>query len=45
MSNVRLFDKSFKPFLSNERIEAAIDKVASEINRDFDGSADIPVRE
>ena len=43
MSNVRLFDKSFKPFLSNERIEAAIDKVASEINRDFDGSADIPV--
>ncbi len=30
MSNVRLFDKSFKPFLSTSGIEAAIDKVASE---------------
>ena len=43
MSNVRLFDKSFKPFISNERLEKAIDNVAEEINRDFAGCTDTPV--
>ena len=43
MSNVRLFDKSFKPFIPNEQIEKAIDKVAGKINRDFEGSTDCPV--
>jgi adenylate kinase len=43
MNNVRLFDKSFKPFISNERIEKAIDKVAEEINRDYEGCTDCPV--
>ena len=43
MSNVRLFDKSFKPFIPNEQIEKAIDKVAGKINRVFEGSTDCPV--
>ena len=32
MSNIRLYDKSFRPFISNEKIEEAIDKVAARIN-------------
>ena len=43
MSNVRLFDKSFKPFISNERLEKAIDNVAEKINKDFEGCTDVPV--
>ena len=43
MSNVRLFDKSFKPFIPNERLEEAIDKVAEKINHDFNGCTDCPV--
>jgi len=40
---IRLNDKTFKPFISNEQIEAAIDRVAGELNRDFEGSKDVPV--
>lgn len=43
MSNVRLFDKSFKPFIPNERLEEAIDNVAEKINHDFNGCTDCPV--
>ena len=43
MSNIRLYDKSFRPFISNEKIEEAIDKVAARINADFEGSTDVPV--
>jgi len=43
MDKIKLHDKTFKPFISNEQIEAAIDKVADEINRDFKDSTDIPV--
>ena len=43
MSNVRLFDKSFKPFIPYERIEKAIDDVAEKINHDFKGCTDSPV--
>ena len=40
---VRLYDKTFKPFLSNDQINAAIDKVAAKINADFAGTQDIPI--
>ncbi len=38
-----LQDKTFKPFIRNERLVKAIDDVAAEINRDFNGCTDIPV--
>lgn len=43
MSNVRLYDKSFKPFISKERLTKAIDSVAGKINEDFYGSTDYPI--
>ena len=42
-NRVTLLDKSFKPFISNEQIEAAIDAVAQRINADFAGCTDVPV--
>ena len=43
MDKVTLHDKTFKIFIPNERIEAAIDEVAAAINADFNGCEDIPV--
>ena len=43
MSNIRLHDKSFRPFIDYEKIEDAIDQVAIKINNDFNGSKDVPV--
>ena len=43
MDTVTLHDKTFKIFIPNERIEAAIDEVAAAINADFNGCEDIPV--
>ena len=43
MGNVKLYDKSFKPFIPYEKIEKAIDTVAAQLNRDFVGSNEIPV--
>lgn len=43
MEKVRLFDKTFKQFIPNARIEQAIDEVAARINRDNEGCTDIPV--
>lgn len=43
MSNVRLYDKSFRPFIPYDQIEGAIDEVAAKINRDYDGCTDVPV--
>ena len=40
---VRLYDKTFKPFLTNDQINAAIDKVAVKLNADFAGTQDIPI--
>ena len=40
---VRLYDKTFKPFLTNDQINAAIDKVAAKLNADFAGTQDIPI--
>ena len=43
MSNVRLHDKSFRPFIEYDKIEEAIDNVASRINQDYKGCTDVPV--
>ena len=43
MANIRIFDKSFKPYLSEKEIGEAIDGVAAKMNADFKDSGDIPV--
>lgn len=43
MSNIRLHDKSFRPFIDYGKIEEAIDKVAEKINDDYKDSVDPPV--
>lgn len=43
MKKITLFDKSFRTFITNDKIEEAIDKVADKINSDFKGCNDIPV--
>ena len=43
MDKVTLFDKTFKTLIPYEKIGAAIDKVAAEINDDFKGCEDIPI--
>ncbi|MBO6173022.1 MAG: adenylate kinase [Bacteroidales bacterium] len=43
MSNVRLHDKSFRPFIEYDAIEKAIDQVAEKINNDYQGCMDVPV--
>ena len=35
MKNVQLYDKSFKPYMSYEEIQKAIDAVAEKINNDL----------
>ena len=43
MDKIKLFDKTFRLFIRNEEIEAAIDKVADRINADNAGCTDIPI--
>lgn len=43
MDKITLHDKTFKPYIKNEVLEAAIDKVADKINRDFANSGDVPI--
>lgn len=43
MDTIRLHDKTFRKFLSNEQIEKAIDEVAARIDADYAGSGEIPV--
>ena len=43
MEKIRLFDKTFKLYIPNAKIEAAIDDVAAKINADNAGCTDIPV--
>jgi len=43
MEKIKLFDKTFRRYISNERIEKAIDEVADRINKDNEGCQDIPV--
>ena len=42
-NKVRLYDKTFKPFITNAEINEAIDRVAARINDDFRGCTDTPV--
>lgn len=43
MQKVKLYDKTFKTFITNDRIMSAIDDVADKINHDFEGCEDVPV--
>lgn len=43
MKKITLFDKTFRTFIPNEELEAAIDVVAEKINADNSGCTDIPV--
>lgn len=40
---ITLHDKTFKPYISHERILTAVDSVAGEINSNYKGSEDIPI--
>lgn len=43
MEKITLKDKTFKKFISYEKISSSIDAVAAQINADFKGCTDIPV--
>lgn len=43
MDKVKLYDKTFKTFITYESLKKAIDEVADKINADFNGCEDIPV--
>ena len=43
METVKFHDKTFRPFIKNEELEAAIDRLADKINKDFEGSDDVPI--
>lgn len=43
MEKITLHDKTFRPFIPSARIEEAIDKVADEVNRDFEGGETVPM--
>lgn len=43
MDKIKIYDKTFKPFIKNETLMTAIDDVAQRVNDDFNGCTDIPV--
>ena len=43
MQKITLKDKTFRPFITYDKIAASIDKVADQINKDFEGCTDVPV--
>lgn len=43
MEDVKIFDKVFTPYISNEEIEKAIDDVADKVNRDYRGRDVVPI--
>lgn len=43
MESVKYYDKVFKPYLTNEQVEAIIDGVAEKINADFAGKDERPL--
>ena len=43
MKKITLKDKTFRTFIPSEKISAAIDDVAADINKDFAGCEDFPV--
>lgn len=42
MDKIKLFDRTFKPFIPYSEISAAIDSLAEKLNNDFAGCEDIP---
>ena len=40
---IKLFDKTFKPYIPHDRIIQAIDDVAERVNADFRGCQDVPI--
>ena len=43
MNKVKLWDKTFVPFIKNQDLEEAIDRVAVKLNEDFANCEDVPV--
>lgn len=43
MDKVKLYDKTFKPFITYDRLKKAIDEVAERLNSDFNGCEDVPI--
>ena len=43
MEKVTLNDKTFRKFIPYEKLETAIDEVAAQINKDFEGCTDVPI--
>lgn len=41
--SIKLHDLTFKPYLENAEIEAAIDKLAEKMNADFRGKNEVPI--
>ena len=40
---IKLFDKTFKPYIPHDQIIEAIDNVAERVNADFRGCQDVPI--
>lgn len=43
MEKIKLYDKTFVPYISNERLTEAIDRLAEKINADFADCEDTPM--
>ena len=43
MDKIKLFDKTFRPYIPNEEVEKAIDRAAERVRADFENSGTIPV--
>jgi len=43
MEKIQLYDKVFRPYITNDEINKSIDQVAAKINADFAGCTDVPV--
>lgn len=43
MEKITLFDKTFKPYIENSKIEEACDRLAERINRDYSDGDDVPI--
>ena len=43
MDRVKLHDKTFRTFITNGELNAAIDRLSAKINEDFRGCTDVPI--
>ena len=43
MEKIKLHDKTFRPYISNAELEAAIDKLADKMRADYEGAPEPPV--